>query len=251
MKLSVVVLAKNEESRIGDCIESVSFCEEIIVIDDYSIDDTVKIARKKGCRVYQKNLNGDFALQRNFGLKKAKYGWVLFVDADERVSAGLEDEIVNAVSDPNQKSQGFYIKRMDNVWGKLLLHGEAGNTQLIRLGRKGAGLWKRSVHEEWEIKGQIGKLAHYLYHYPHDNVFDFIANVNFYSSLHGRQNDKEGKKSNLVKIIVVPSAKFFYNFFWLRGILDGMHGLVHAFHMSFHSFLAWSKLWVYQKGEQK
>src|SRR3990172_4277046 len=100
MNLSCVILTKNEEKNIKGCIEALGFCDEIVVVDDYSSDETLKKATNLGVRTYKRSLNNDFSSQRNFGLKKARGKWILFVDADERVMPELSDEIVNVISDP-------------------------------------------------------------------------------------------------------------------------------------------------------
>lgn len=246
MQLSAVVLTKNEEKNIEQCLSSLAFCNEIIVIDDYSNDATVTIAKKSGAVVYKHKLESNFASQRNFGLSKANGKWVLFVDSDERVTRELATEIVQMVNDPILAYDGFYIKRLDTMWGKELRHGEAGNMTLLRLGKKEVGSWKRSVHEVWEIKGQTYTLKHPLLHIPHQTLREFIIDVERMSSLHAMANKEEGKKSNLFKILLWPPFKFVYNYILKGGFLDGIQGFMVSSIMSFHSFLAWSKLWLLQ-----
>src|SRR3972149_11239736 len=120
--ISAVVITKNEEKNIERCIKSLLWCSEIVVVDDYSDDKTVKLAKKLGAKVYQHSLDNDFSEQRNFGLLKAKGDWVLFVDADEVVSAKLQKEIIKSIT--QNKHVGFYIKRYDVWMGKVLKHGE-------------------------------------------------------------------------------------------------------------------------------
>jgi hypothetical protein len=115
------------------------------------------------------------------------------------------------------------------------------------LARKDAGKWKRKVHEYWEVRGPIGSLKNPLRHYPHPTLREFIADINWQSSLHAEANLKEGKKANVVKIVLYPLAHFVRNWKFRLGFLDGMEGFVVALVMSFHSFLAWSKLWIRQR----
>ena len=252
MRISAVVLTKNEEKNIEECIESLKWCDEIIVIDDFSKDKTVDIAHKLGAKVYQRKLDSDFASQRNFGLEKARGEWVLFIDADERVSKGLREDIEDVLKyQDNYKTRdvsGFYIYRVDQMWGRKLYRGEAGLSKYIRLGKKTSGKWKRRVHEVWDVKGKIH--PHGLYqidHYPHPTLREFIADIERYSTIHAEENYKEGKRSNLFKIIWYPKLKFFQNYFLKLGFLDGPEGFMVAMLMSFHSYLAWSKLWVLQR----
>ena len=135
--VSAVVLTRNEEQNVRACIESLAFCDEMLVVDDSSVDQTIKIAQNLGAKVYKRDLNGDFASQRNFGMKKAKSEWVLFIDADERVSEDLKEEIIESINEKNCKRVGFFIKRRDYIWGKFLKYGETGGAKFLRLIRRG------------------------------------------------------------------------------------------------------------------
>lgn len=247
MNISAVVLTKNEEKNIKKCIESVSFCDEVIVIDDNSEDGIIEIVKALGAKVYKRSLKGDFARQRNFGLEKANGKWVLFVDADERVSDNLRNEIIQIIDNPLINYLGFYLRRTDFMWGKELRYGETANVKLLRLARRKAGKWKRRVHEVWEIVGRTYELKSPLLHYPHPTLKEFIASVNAMSNLHAKANKEVNKKSSLAKIIIWPTGHFVYNWILRLGFLDGIQGLVVALIMSFHSYLAWSKLWILQK----
>ena len=241
MKTSVVILTKNEERNIKKCLKSVSFCEEIILIDDYSTDKTVSIARRNGAKIYKRHLYDDFSKQRNFGFKKAKNKWVLFLDADEVLSPELAKEIQSL---SGTDLQGYFLKRRDYFLNKKILGGESGGVWLLRLGRKSAGKWDRAVHEHWEINGKTQRLKNYLYHSPHPSFLSLISKINYYSHLHAIENEKEGKNPSLIKIIFFPIAKFIYNFVFRLGLRDGTHGFVLAVAMSFHSFLSWSSLYL-------
>lgn len=247
MKLSTVILAKNEEGNIKECLESVKFSDEIIVLDDYSTDRTIDIAKNFNAKIAQRSLNGDFSAQRNYGLKLAKGEWVLFLDADERVSRELKDEIVYFINNPLKTFDGFIFKRKDIIWGHQFNFGENGKTKLLRLAKKQAGFWKRKVHEVWQIKGNIYIFKNPLFHYPHQDLKEFIFEINGFSSLHADANRNEKKRSNIFKIICYPLLKFANIFIIKLGFLDGLYGFVVALLMSVHSYLAWSKLWIMQK----
>lgn len=243
--LSAIVLTKNEEGNIADCLKSLSFCDEILVIDDNSTDKTTDIAKKLGAKVINRKLNNDFAGQRNFALKRAKNEWVLFIDADERVTEKLADEIRSVIK--NNSHTGYYLKRKDMLWGRKINHGEMGNIKLLRLAKKNAGKWERKVHEKWIVKENLSKLKNSLIHKSHQNISEFIKHVDYFSSLHSESNFKEGKRSGVFKICTMPVGHFLNNFVFKLGFIDGIEGFVIAFTMSFHSFLAWSKLYLMQK----
>lgn len=244
--LSVVILTKNEEKNIEECLKTLNWCDEVIVIDDNSKDKTCDIAKKTGARVFVRNLDDGFATQRNFGLEKANGDWVLFVDADERVKQKLRDEVNRAIRESGNLV-GYFVKRID-VWkGKEIRHGEVGNIKLLRLAKKNSGKWKRIVHETWDIEGEKGELQSHLYHYPHPTVSGFISEVDKYSTLDAQEKLKIGIRSNLLKIIFWPILKFKLNYIFRLGFLDGTYGFLYACMMSLHSFLSWSKLWLLQK----
>lgn len=245
MKISAVILTRNEEKNIERCINSLSFCDEVVVVDDNSVDQTRVLAEQAGAVVYTRSLNGDFSAQRNFGLSKAKGEWVFFVDADETVTEELKDEILAKTE--NSSYDGCLLPRRDIFFGKELKHGEAGRVKIVRLAEANAGKWERAVHEHWRVKGKVGKLNNPLMHRPHQRLDEYAADVDFYSTLHAKANYREGKRSGLLKIVFFPCSKFLRNYVLRLGFLDGVFGMVHALFMSFHSFLSWSKLYIWQK----
>jgi glycosyltransferase involved in cell wall biosynthesis len=242
--ISAVILTKDEEENIGKCLQSLSWCDEILLIDDNSADKTVEIAKKRGARVYTRALNNDFSAQRNFALEKAKGEWVLFVDADEKVTSALWYEIMSHTNNPINEYSGFYIKRIDTMWGKELKYGEVGNIKLLRLAKKDSGKWHNNVHEVWKIHGKTLVLNNSLLHYPHPTLKKFLEEVNLYTDLRAQELYKKKKKVFWGSIILYPKAKFIQNYFLRRGFLDGLPGLVFALMMSFHSFLVRAKLWL-------
>lgn len=246
--ISVVILTKNEEDNISDCIKCISWCDEVIVIDDYSEDKTVEIAKKLNAKIFKHSMDNDFSMQRNFGLSKAKGNWVLFVDADERISDALAFEISNIANQITDqilgKYSGFYIRRNDFMWGRKLMQGEAGGIKLLRLAEKNFGKWEGRVHEKWKVKGRIGELKNPIIHYPHKTFQEFLKEINFYTTIRANELHREGRNANFLSVLVYPLGKFILNYFLRRGFLDGVPGLIVATTMSFHSFLVRGKLWL-------
>lgn len=251
--VSVIILTKNEEKNILDCLENVSWADEIIIIDDYSKDRTIDVIKTlpfvKKIKIFKRELNNDFSSQRNFGLYKAKHEWALFVDADERISANLREEINTILirGKNNIKYDGFYIPRKDIIWGKLLKHGETGNIKLLRFGKKDAGQWQGKVHEEWKIKGNISELDNYLIHYPHQTINEFLKEIDFYTTIRAKELFEKQVKGSIKDIILYTKVKFLLNYIFKLGFLDGIEGFIFALLMSFHSFLVRSKLWLLWK----
>ncbi len=256
INLSAIVLAKNEAKNIAKCLSSLTFCDEIVVIDDFSVDGTPKIAKKYTYRIFRRHLNNDFSAQRNFGLQKAKGEWVLYVDADEYVSPRLAKEIKEVIRPKNSYkvrpyiagsdlgTTGYLIKRQDYFLGNTLKFGETGNIKLLRLAKRSAGKWKRPVHEVWDVLGERGKLHEPLLHHPHPTISAFLKEINRYTDIEAKYRIEQGhnKLRTLIELIIYPSAKFVLNYFIKLGILDGSSGLVMALIMSYHSMLVRVKI---------
>ncbi len=247
--ISAVVLTKNEEKNIVDCLELLLFCDEIIVVDDNSSDRTLELIERfdEKVKVFKRDLGGDFSAQRKFGVEKTNNDWVLFVDADERINADLATEIRENMS-KSAEFGGFLIPRVDFMWGRALKHGESGNIKLLRLFNKKRGDLKGKVHETWETKSKVGVLINPIQHYPHPTISQFLKEINFYTDLRAAELYREGIKVGFVSVIIYTKGKFIVNYFLKLGFLDGIPGLIHATLMAFHSFLVRGKLWqLWQK----
>ncbi len=249
MNLSCIILTKNEEKNIDRALKSVSFCDEVLVIDDFSEDKTLQLAERYGAKIFKRNLNNNFSRQRNFALEKSRGKWVLFIDADEEVTPELAGEIKKII---NKKSEfsSYYIKRRDYWWGRQLKYGEIKNVNsrgLIRLMQKKYGKWVHSVHEVFQTSEASGRLNAYLNHYPHQNLTEFLHDINFYSTVKAKELLKKGKHIGILEILTYPFGKFVSNYFIRLGFLDGPAGFAYAFLMSFHSFLVRAKLYQYRK----
>ncbi len=243
--LTVLVLAKNEQENITRCLEGLKFCDQIVIVDDGSTDDTIKIAKKNGAVVLEHELSGDFAAMRNWALEQIKSNWVLFIDADEVVTKELANEIRQAIT--KVECKGFLIRRLDYMWGKELKHGDVGNVSLLRLARRGAGKWSGKVHEVWKVEGKICRLKNSLLHYPHPDVVFFLKEINKYSSIRAKALCDSGIRSNVLQIIFYPIFKFLWLWIGKLGFMDGTSGFIHAMTMAFYSFLVRGKLWLLYK----
>ncbi len=247
--VSVVILTRNEEKGIRDCLDALSWADEILVIDDYSKDKTLEYVEKlesKRITILKRALNNNFSAQRNFGLEKVEGDWVLFVDADEIVSEDLKNEIADLIATHGreQKLNGYFIKRKDFMWGKELRYGETGDTKLLRLAKRNSGRWEGNIHEKWKVKGNVGILKNPLFHYPHRTVAGFLKEINFYTDIRAKELYTRRVRASFLYIVSYPLGKFLLNFFLRRGFLDGIQGLIVAMLMSLHSFLVRAKLWL-------
>lgn len=254
MKISAVILTKNEEKNIERCLRSLDFCDEIIIVDDYSTDKTLEIVNKVfkvikfiKYRIFERKINNDFAEQRNFGLSKATNDWVLFIDADEEISEELKKEIIGL--DPRlhrNNTNAYFLKRRDYFWNQELKFGEVKKVRdqgIVRLVKKGSGTWMGDVHEVFHTADNIGKLNGFINHYPHPTLKEFINDINHYSDIRAEELFDREAVTNIFEIIFFPFGKFIYNYFFNLGFLDGPAGFAYSFMMSFHSFLVRSKLY--------
>jgi glycosyltransferase involved in cell wall biosynthesis len=244
--ISAVILTRNEEKNLERCLKTLDFCDEIIIVDDQSSDDTLEVAESFKAKIFKRELKGDFAAQRNFGQSKTTGKWCLFVDADEEVTPELAKEIKIAVS---KNVDGFYLRRRDFFWGNEMKYGETRkvrNGGLLRLVRKESGLWLGNVHEVFHTASETERLEGFLDHRPHPTLAEFIGDVNTYSTLRARELFNRGARTNALEMIFLPVFKFVYNYFINFGFLDGAAGFAYSFMMSFHSFLVRAKLYQYR-----
>lgn len=239
--ISAVILTKNEEDNIKDCLEGLKWCDEIIVIDDNSTDKTKELAQKAGAKIIIHSLDNNFGEQRNFSLEQTSHDWIFFIDADERVTPELAEEIQRKIK--KTTVIGFYCKRIDNFLGRWLKHGEISATRIIRLARRGSGKWTRIVDELWEVSGKTETFNNPLLHYSHQTLTEFLTSINERSTLNSECFYQEGKRVTFFEWMK-PKGKFFLNYFIRLGFLDGTTGFVFAVLMCLHSFLVRAKLYL-------
>jgi len=243
-KISAVIITKNEEKNISRCLDSVRWCDEIIIVDDYSSDNTQNIAMKYGVKLYKRKLK-NFSDQRNYAIKKASFDWILFIDADEVISKNLSDEIRDYIEDDS--ISGLKVTRVDYMWGKKLTHGESYNFKITRVCKKNNSQWIGNVHEVLQVNGMVENLKNPLLHFPHQKVSDFLSEINFYSSLRAQELYHKKISVNGLDIIFLSIAKFKQNYILKLGFLDSLPGLIHAIMMSFYTFQVRSKLYLLWK----
>ncbi|MFQ5608597.1 MAG: glycosyltransferase family 2 protein [Candidatus Zixiibacteriota bacterium] len=247
--VSVVILAKNEAKNIRACIASVNWADEVIVIDSGSTDDTTKIACDCGARVSEVEWIG-FGPAKQCGVDLAQGPWVLSLDADERVSAELAQEIRSAIA--NSAFLGYRIPRLTSFVGKWVRHGGWYPDYVLRLFHKANGRFTPAlVHESVEVDGPLGKLANHLLHYSYDSIEDYISRLNRYTSLAARQLYDNGAKFSLWQALFKPPAVFLKRYLLKLGFLDGWTGLQIAFLSSVYVFTKYAKLAALGRSERR
>lgn len=245
IKLSAVVSVFNEEKKIEECLKSLSFADEIIVIDNSSTDKTKKIALKHTKNVYsQKNNPEEIDLQKNFGFKKANGEWILSVDADERVGKELAEEIKEAVS-KNTDVIAYWISRKNYIFGKWIKHTGWYPDHQLRLFRKGKGEFvKKVVHQTLQVSGKTDFLKNDLIHKNYDTLDQFIyKTISLYAPSEAEQKIKGGYVFSPLDALRFPFNEFISRYFARKGYKDGLHGLTLSLLMAFYHFMVFCNIW--------
>ena len=244
--LSVVIIAKNEQGRIKDCLDSVTgFADEIVVVDDESTDDTRLIVLKYTDKIFTRHMDLE-GKQRNFGASSAKNDWILTLDCDERLTQDLKNEIAAALKEGDPKIAAYWAGQITYLGDVPLNHGDWSNPR-IRLYNKNYGKWSQAdhdvVHPGFKIsEGHRGaNLKGKTIHYSFRNVEDFIAKINRYSTLEATKWYLDGRKMSLGKAIWRAGDRFLRKFIRKEGHKDGYYGFVAAVLSGFHEFAAYSK----------
>ncbi len=232
--VTVVVLTHNSAKTLNRCLKSLSWCANIIIVDDYSTDSTLDIANRFRVTIYRRHLSGDWSSQRNYAFSKSPTNWVLFIDSDEYVTPQLRHQITTTLNHDN-KYHGYYLHRKDKFLGQVLYFGETANVKLLRLADKRFGKWCRSVHEAWRIKPPIGDFSSPIIHERQLTISQFIDRLNTYSSL-------ESQPFHWIDLFK-PKLKFIKNYFYLFGFLDRTVGFIFSYLMSFNSLIVRVKSW--------
>ncbi len=249
MAIGAVIITKNEESNLERCLQSLSFCDEIVVVDAESIDGTVAIAQRYTKKVYILPWLG-FVDQRQKALSFAESEWILSIDADEEVSAELRAELLAAIRLPEAKA-AYSFPRKTIHFGRWIRHGGWYPNRLFRLFRKSQGEWRgNEVHEYWHTEGERGELTADLLHYSFDNLADQVARNNTYSSLGARGLKAKGVSFSFAWLCVKTTSKFLETYLLKRGFLDGYPGLIISVSAAYAVFLKWAKLWELESGEK-
>lgn len=240
--LSIIIITKNEQANIADCIKSVSFADEVIVLDSGSTDQTTSIARDLGAKVYHTTHWPGFGPQKNKALSLATKEWVLSIDADERVSPELAKQIQEVLKNPI--ADAYSVTRLSCFGGRWMRHSGWWPDRIVRLFNKEKAHFKNvAVHESLIVNGSIKELNGHLIHYPYDSFERLINKVNQYSTAAAQQLHAKNKKISLLGIGMKALWTFIRLYVIRKGFLDGKQGFILASVAAFGSFLRYSKLW--------
>ena len=241
LPLSVIIITKNEARHIAECLQSVSFASEIIVFDSGSTDGTIEIARQHGAVVHQSPDWPGFGPQKNRALEAATQAWVLSIDADERVTPELKQEIIETLAAP--ACDGYFVPRLSELCGQPIRHSGWWPDHVLRLFRRDKGRFTEvPVHERVEINGSTAKLNACLLHYPYESLEALIQKMNRYSSDAAHMMFAKGKRAGVLSMMGHSVWTFVRIYLLRRGFLDGRYGFVLAATAAAGSFFRYSKL---------
>jgi len=235
-----VIITKNEEKNIEACLESVQWADEIVVVDAESTDATVAIARKYTDKVYVNPWPG-YSNQKNFGASKCSYEWILSLDADERTTPELRDEIRQAIIQNGPVAYRIQIK--DYMFGKWIEHTGQDDGNLIRLYRADAGQWEANIHEKVKIVGPVDYLSNRILHFSHLTIYRFFEKANRYTEAEARNRFEQGVRKSLWLAVPASFRTFIYYYIERPGYKDGGHGFVRAVLLAVYHLLIKLKLW--------
>ncbi|MHB8764273.1 MAG: glycosyltransferase family 2 protein [Deferrisomatales bacterium] len=241
-RLSATVICKDEVEKIRGCLESVRFCDEVVVVDSGSTDGTVAICRELADRVVERDWPG-YVAQQNFAREQARGEWVLSIDADERVTPDLAREIREALGGPTPVD-GFRITRHVHYLGRWIDHSGWYPEPRVRLFRRDRGRWEGvDPHYDVAVEGALGRLRGEIVHYTYDDLADHVHTLNRFSSILAREHGARGRRFSWPALLLRPPLEFLKKYVVKRGFLDGAAGFYVAALSSFYVFLKFAKLW--------
>ncbi|HVZ58578.1 MAG TPA: glycosyltransferase family 2 protein [Patescibacteria group bacterium] len=246
MKLSAVISTFNSRKVLKECLESLNFADEIIVVDHESGDDTLSIAKKFTKHVFtQPNDPAKIDLQKNFGFGKAKGEWILSIDADERVSNELAEEIQKAIK--SDSFAAYKIPRKNIIFGRWIEHSLWWPDYQLRLFQKGKGKYvQERVHQDLQVDGGVGQLEQPLVHENYQTISQYLQKMDVYTENEADAMARENIHMQWTDAVRMPLSDFLKTFFLQAGYKDGLHGLVLSILQAFYSFLVFAKVWQKQ-----
>lgn len=223
-KITAIIPTLNEEANVTNALRSVAFADEVIVIDSYSTDKTVEIARSHGAIIFQREFD-DFSSQKIFAIQQAKYDWIFLLDADETLNEELQKEIRERADDPDD-FVGFFIYRKFFFKNRRLKFSGWQHDKVVRLFNRQFCQYKGKVHEKIVSTGKIGFLKHKILHYSYKDINRYKKKLDFYAFLQAKELYEKNKRVNLYHFLIKPIARFVIQYFIKLGFVDGIYGFI-------------------------
>ena len=249
--ISVVVTTFNEEANIAACLDSLLWCDEILVVDSYSTDRTPEIVQGyEGVTLHQRTYYGS-AAQKNWAMDNTKYDWILIFDADERCTPKLRAEI-ESLLEKGPEYEAYTIRRRVYFLGRIIRFSGWQHDQVIRLLRKGAGRYpNKRVHADMKTRGAAPLMRSRMEHYMVEDFHTYVLRIVKYSHWGASQGWKDGRRPRIAAVLGRSVWRFFRVYFLQLGILDGMRGLVFCMLQAYGTYLKWSILWSWRVNEKR
>ncbi len=247
-QITAIIPTGNEEHNIEAAIDSVQFADEILVVDSFSTDKTVELAKAKNARIIQREY-GNSASQKNWAIPQATHDWIILVDADERINERMQQEIKDTLKNP--KHNAYWLKRQNYFMGQKLNYSGWQGDKVIRLfKRDSCSYQEKNVHSEVIVNGTTGQLKNKLDHYTYKDLEHYLEKSNRYSTWGAYDRIEKTKNVTAYHFIVKPFAGFFKKYIIQLGILDGKVGLIIAGQYASYLFIRALKMWRIQQGEK-
>ena len=243
-KITAIIPVKNEAKNIAAAIDSVSWADEILVLDSYSSDETVAIAQQKGVKIMQRVFDS-FGRNKNYAIAQASHPWVFILDADERVTPELQTEILDLLQTEPPKT-AYWIYRQTYFMDKLVRYSGWQSDKVIRLFRKECRYKEVNVHEEIAAEGEVGVLKNKLLHYTYTTIEQYLEKWDRYTTLSAQDRAAKTKEVTLYHLVIKPWVRFVRHYFIKLGFLDGKVGFIISFMAATSVFMRYLKLWRFQ-----
>ena len=242
-QLSVTIITLNEAAHIEACVASVSWADEVLVVDSGSTDGTPDLARGRGARVIERGWPG-YAEQKNFAAGEAAHDWILSVDADERVTPALRSDVQAAIA-RDAREAGFRIPRVTWHLGRWIRTTDWYPDYQLRLYHRRRATWAlRPVHESVTASGEVGQLRGELEHFAYRDLSHHYATMDRYTTLAAEDLRARGRRAGVLDLTIHPWAAFVRNYILRRGFLDGRAGFIISVMNAYYVFLKFAKLWA-------
>lgn len=246
--ISAIVVCFNEENNIRDCLESLKWVDEIVVVDSYSTDRTVEICREYTDRIIQRPWAG-YRDQKAFAHSQATKGWVFLVDADERVPAELREEVKTAVVRYGARCVAFSVPRLVYYLGRWWWRGGWYPDYDVRIFRRDLATWGGTdPHEKILVEGKVRRLKNPLHHYSYRDISDHVDRINHFTTVSVKELKLDGKRWRWLDNLARPAVRFLRSYLWKKGFVEGFPGFFVALTAAVYVFLKYAKLREWELG---
>jgi glycosyltransferase involved in cell wall biosynthesis len=243
LPVTAFVVTFNESRNIDDCLASVAWCDEIVVVDSNSTDDTVEKARRHTDRVETRPWEGHVR-QKGYAMSRARNDWVFLIDADERVSPALREEILAVLPSAPEDLAGYRVPRLTRYLNRWIRHGGWYPDAKLRLFRRSrARITGEDPHERVEAAGRTADLRGDLFHYTYRNLSHQLKTIDFFSDIEAENFRKAGTRPGVIRMLLHPAVKLLETYIVKAGFLDGMPGLIISVSTAYYVFLKYAKRW--------